>query len=175
MKIKKIISHENYGGGCSGDGGANNDIALVQLEESLNSTYMPACLPPKKKSYTGKLASVYGWGLTVEPFDPPCNRSEPASPVLRTTNANIISNEQCKKGEAIFRYCDANTNTTKRGRAFIDEKTISDDMICIESPGRGICNGDSGGPATIEEDGKHILVGASSWVEACGKVSISCF
>ena len=110
----------------------------------------------------------------MDPSDPPCNRSDSGSPLLMTTNATIISNEQCTKAKAIVRWCNPATNTVEKG-AYYYEKEVFDDMICIESSGRGICKGDSGGPTTTEVDGKHILVGASSWSKGCGKVSIYCF
>ena len=60
MKIEKIIIHEDY---CVGNE-YGHDIALVKLKEKVDvSIHTPACLPPKD---SGKLASVYGWGLTKD-------------------------------------------------------------------------------------------------------------
>ena len=170
LKIKKIIRHW-LAVECDNQYTNNpirNDIALIQLEESLNSTYMPACLAPKKKDYTGKLASFYGWGRTI---DNPCFTFDSNSPVLRTTNATIISNEKCEKGNGTYLVCDTNAKSVKPDNISYKGQ-VFEDMICIESLGRGICKGDSGGPMTIEEDGKHILVGVTSWSYGCAKVSI---
>ena len=50
-------------------------------------------------------------------------------------------------------------------------------MLCAESPqrnqGKGVCFGDSGGPLTVKQRGRHVLVGVSSWIYQCNSVSLS--
>ena len=66
-------------------------------------------------------------------------------------------------------HCDQTTNTTVprevnyRGRIF-------GGMMCAVNPGRGPCRIDSGGPFTVEENGKNILVGVISHGYGCAKV-----
>ena len=60
MEAKKIIVHD-YNRKTK-----ENDIALIMLEKSLGSTYMPACLAPKLEDYTGRVASLYGWGAIAD-------------------------------------------------------------------------------------------------------------
>ena len=61
MEAKKIIVHEDYSRKTK-----EHDLALIMLEKSLDSTYMPACLAPKLEDYTGKVASLYGWGAIAD-------------------------------------------------------------------------------------------------------------
>ena len=61
METKKIIVHKGYVIKT-----LKNDIALIMLKKSLDSTYMPACLAPKLSDYTGKVASLYGWGAIAD-------------------------------------------------------------------------------------------------------------
>ena len=49
---------------------------------------------------------------------------------------------------------------------------ISKEMLCVGSDqGSGSCMGDSGGPFTVKQDGKHFLVGVVSWGFGCADVS----
>ena len=47
MEAKKIIVHEEYVSKTY-----QNDITLIMLKKSLDSTYMPACLALKFEDYT---------------------------------------------------------------------------------------------------------------------------
>ena len=57
MEVEKLIYHEDYNPNT-----LQHDIGLIMLKKSLDSTYMPVCLAPKLKDYTGKEVSVIGWG-----------------------------------------------------------------------------------------------------------------
>ena len=79
---------------------AENDIGLLKLKEKLDmSIYTPACLAPKDADYTGKTASVYGWGRekflhrSCFKFKPPPQ----VSPVLKQTTLTIESNDKCQQ------------------------------------------------------------------------------
>ena len=61
MEAKKIIVHEDYNNETT-----QNDLALIMLKKSLDSTYMPACLAPALEDYTGRVASLYGWGAIAD-------------------------------------------------------------------------------------------------------------
>ena len=88
---------------------------------------------------------------------------------MKQTTQTIISNRKCKEGRGLMYHCDQTTNTTVprevnyRGRIF-------GGMMCAVSPGRDACRLDSGGPLTVEGNGKNILVGVISWAEGCAKV-----
>ena len=180
LEVDKIIVHEDY---CT-DHQVGHDIALLKLKEQVDlSRHTPACLPPrdaKAADYIGKTASVYGWGLFKESL--PCDSQEhlqpPTSTVLRETTETILSNEKCKQSSGMFPCCPngtptecpvcPNCTTSMMG----GEYRVRNDMLCGIKPGTGICNGDSGGPFTVEADGKHTLVGISSWSFGCARVSI---
>ena len=175
MEIKKIIAHEDYNRCDRTKKG--NDIALLMLKQRLDSTYMPACLAPENEDYTGRVGSTYGWGTIADTtLGAPCQGrvARWSSPVLRMTTQTIISNRKCKKSTGLVYRCDPSTNTSVPQRAFYDGRVFGD-MICAESPGRSPCRGDSGGALTVEENGKHTLVGVTSWSKGCAKVNIHCF
>ena len=132
------------------------------------SIHTPACLPPKDADYSGKLASVYGWGRTKDP-DGRCSRTS-MSQVLMQTTQTIMTNSACEQRSGKKTYCKkgvvTETNESMKGR-------VTDDMVCgSQTGGQSGCFGDSGGPFTVEEGGQHTLVGAVSWGIACGVVSI---
>ena len=93
---------------------------------------------------------------------------------MRMTTQTIISNRECNKSAGLTYYCDPKKNNTIVPRRTTYEGKIFDDMICGVNEGRGQCRGDSGGPFTVEENGKHILVGVTSWGFGCAKVNMCC-
>ena len=163
LEIEKTIIHEDY---CLYQ---VHDIALLKLKEKVDlSIYTPACLAPADADYTGKTASLYGWGTEEDAAS--CASPQPAiSPLLKETTQTIISNEECEQGSGFAPCCDDNgiaalCKTSMLGR-------VKDDMLCGYNSGRDSFQGDSGGPFTVEEDGKHTLVGIVSWGKGCARVS----
>ena len=53
----------------------------------------------------------------------------------------------------------------------LNRDLITNDMLCTHKPGTEACSGDSGGPLTVDDDGKHVLVGLVSWGIGCARVS----
>ena len=109
LEIEKIIIHERFESMSM-----ENDIALLKLKEKVDlSIYTPACLAPKDANYTGKTASVYGWGRTqfVDPFCVSKLKPMPnGSSVLRQTTQTIESNDKCKQRNGTVTYCDEEGN-----------------------------------------------------------------
>ena len=173
-----MIIHERY---CQST--VENDIGLLKLKEKLDlSIYTPACLAPKDADYTGKTASIYGWGQ--EKFAPhirdknsrliygDCVKTKPPkSPVLRETTLTIDSKDQCKQRSGKYLWCNG-TNEIFVPVSMADAK-LTDDMLCAYHAGTDSCQGDSGGPMTVEADGKHTLMGIVSWGWGCAEVSVS--
>ena len=173
MKIEKIIIHEDY---CVGHE-YGHDIALVKLKEKVDvSIHTPACLPPKDADYSGKLASVYGWGDTKnQPFqltEEGCQPKEnDMSQVLMEATLPIMTKSACEKSSGKIQEC-IDGVVTETNVSFFDH--VADDMVCGIQTGQGHCYGDSGGPFTVEEEGgQHTLVGVTSWAaeDTCGVVS----
>ncbi|KAF8791538.1 serine proteinase stubble-like isoform X2 [Argiope bruennichi] len=129
-----------------------NDLALVQLEEAIDSEkyphISPICLPPVEESLVGKNATVTGWGRLSEGGILPS--------ILQEVQVPIISNEKCKN---MF---------LAAGR----HEYIPDIFMCagFEEGGRDSCQGDSGGPLQIQADeGYWFLAGIISWGIGCAE------
>ena len=68
LEVERILFHEGYNYKT-----LHNDISVIKLKKPLDSTYMPVCLGPKLKDYTGEEATVIGWGGTRDnTIPPPC-------------------------------------------------------------------------------------------------------
>ena len=107
-----------------------------------------------------------------------------SSPILRMTNTSILSNSECRKGFGIQYTCNLelrdhtfpNGTTGLKQKAIIGAQNVTyansifEEMMCTMNEGRSECKGDSGGPLTVNENGKHILVGLVSWSSGCAKV-----
>ena len=125
----------------------NNDIALLKLKNPLDLTeYTPVCLPERNQMFVGETAWVYGWGL----FE---NGNPDLSPVLRQTTQQVIASDKC---EQIWQFLN-----------------IFPSQLCALGKDQDSCTGDSGGPLTVEVNGRHILIGAVSFgTEPCATVDI---
>ncbi|XP_043224654.1 trypsin-1-like [Amphibalanus amphitrite] len=121
----------------------DNDIALLRLEEPVEfgPRVSPACLPDKETVYTGRWATVTGWGSTAYQGRP--------SAVLREVHVPLMSSAQCRR--------------TTYG------SIITRNMICAGLPagGRDSCQGDSGGPLVVRHAHRWRLVGVVSFGFQC--------
>lgn len=119
-----------------------NDIALIKLPAPIrfNAFIQPAQLPKYRAdgnypTYDGVVATASGWGVTEE-------GSSPA--ILRFIQKPVMKTSTCTR--------------------YYFGKVNGDQQICISVTNKqSTCNGDSGGPLVIEEDGKPVLVGATSF------------
>ena len=125
----------------------NNDIALLKLKNPLDlAKYTPVCLPARNQIFVGKTAWVYGWGI----FE---NGNDDISPVLMQTTQQVVASDKC---EQIWQF-----------------RNIFPSQLCALAQDQDSCTGDSGGPITVEVDGRHILIGAVSFgTEPCATVDI---
>ena len=121
------------------------DIALLKLKDNLDlAEYTPACLPATNQIFVGETAWVYGWGR----FE---NSNLKISHVLRQATQQVIASDICER--------------------FWRE--IPPDQLCAlaQAQDQSPCNGDSGGPLTVEVDGRHILIGAASYVASQSRLN----
>jgi len=137
-KVEKIERHEEYEASTS-----DNDIALVKLSEPVDLTmFTPACLPADEdaEKFVGKRAWVYGWGTT--------SFGGSVSSKLLEVQVPVVSNAVCDDAM---------------------QAEITESMLCAGGElNKDGCRGDSGGPLTVDDDGKHVLIGAVSFGNGCG-------
>lgn len=122
-----------------------NDIAILILpsDATLTPQIVPAAFPAlgDSRTFAGELATVTGWGRISD-------ASSATSTHLRAAQNNVITNAVCA---ATF------------------GSTIIESTLCISTAGgRGSCNGDSGGPLTVQESGRPLQIGVVSFGAAAG-------
>ncbi|XP_076179604.1 chymotrypsin-2 [Ptiloglossa arizonensis] len=137
-QVEKIIVHEKYD---SRDSWVN-DIALIKVKTPFPKTrnVSPVTLPKVDEIIPNDTpAVVSGWG--------DINLGGPGTEQLLKANIYIADQATCKKVYQIY------------------GKYVRDSQICANDPSveKGSCNGDSGGPLTV--NGK--IVGIVSWSMAC--------
>ena len=189
-----IIIHESYN-----DTSLANDIALLKLTEKLDlRTYTPACLPTKRQTFVNHEGWVYGWGQqSLETGAYSHILRETSQTIISNANCNERSVRINKAFECWTEIDKINDMDTELLREDIilcetaklrncknetDNKTfncpvnltlkgsIEDNMLCGLEKGSDACGGDSGGPFTVEEAGRHTLAGVVSWGIQCATV-----
>jgi len=124
----------------------HNDLALVHLPEKVTFTanIKPVCLPAHSEAGTAwanEQAVASGWGK-------PTDSATSISPVLRHVDVETITNLWC---------------------ALEFPTIINKNIICISGAnGKSTCNGDSGGPLYLVNDGKHKQIGITSFGSSLG-------
>ncbi|XP_034254978.1 chymotrypsin BI-like [Thrips palmi] len=121
-----------------------NDVGVIQLMRPAGlSTYIQTvALTPKGASYLGRTGTVSGYGRTDDV------NASPVSPRLRFTSLPVVDNQVCADA-----YGDS---------------PLHPSVICLRAEGSSSCKGDSGGPFTVDDNGKTILVGAVSFGATAG-------
>ncbi|XP_052898889.1 brachyurin-like [Anopheles moucheti] len=126
----------------------NNDIGLIRVSEPfpLGGNIQPIALPGADLSETflNREATVSGFGRTSD-------ANPGISQTLNFVHLNIISNIQCM--------------------GVYGAATIIDSTVCgvgRDAANQGTCNGDSGGPLAINENGQSVQIGVVSFVAAAG-------
>ncbi|XP_058058452.1 brachyurin-like [Anopheles bellator] len=126
----------------------NNDIGLIRLNEPvpLGGNIQVVALPEANlaETFLNRVATVSGFGRTSD-------ASGAISQTLNFVHLNIISNIQC-----MGTY----------GAAVVIDSTVC--ALGRDAPNQGTCNGDSGGPLTVDENGQSLQIGVVSFVAAVG-------
>uniref|UniRef100_A0A182JBJ0 Uncharacterized protein n=1 Tax=Anopheles atroparvus TaxID=41427 RepID=A0A182JBJ0_ANOAO len=126
-----------------------NDIATVRLNTPavFNARVQPIDLPARSDSRTfaGLIGTASGFGRTSDALPA-------ASDVVMFTRNPVMSNAACQSAWNII--------------------LVSDQNVCLDATGgRSVCNGDSGGPLTVQDNGNSLEVGIASFVSAQGCAS----
>ncbi|XP_003701884.2 proclotting enzyme [Megachile rotundata] len=139
-RVKRVVRHRGFNART-----LYNDIALLTLNEPVPFTdqIRPICLPSGSQLYSGKVATVIGWGSLRE--------SGPQPAILQEVSIPIWPNSECK---------------VKYGAAA--PGGIVDSFLCAGRAAKDSCSGDSGGPLMVN-DGRWTQVGIVSWGIGCGK------
>ncbi|KAK9978829.1 hypothetical protein ABG768_020567 [Culter alburnus] len=138
----RIIRHSNYNASTF-----DNDIALVQLNSSVNFTdyIKPVCLAAAGSVFSAGTESwISGWGLLQYNGTLPDTLQEVMIP--------IVNNSDCDKAYRGFNI------------------SITSNMICaglLNQGGKGQCQGDSGGPMVSKNDSLWIQSGIVSFGAGC--------
>ncbi|KZC07075.1 Serine proteinase stubble, partial [Dufourea novaeangliae] len=120
-----------------------NDLALLELDSPVefDEHIVPICMPEDGTDYTGRMATVTGWGRLKYDGGVPS--------VLQEVQVPIIKNSVCQE---MFQTAG-------------HSKLILDSFLCAgyANGQKDSCEGDSGGPLVMQRpDGRWFLVGTVS-------------
>ncbi|XP_071054342.1 trypsin-1-like [Onthophagus taurus] len=137
IQVEKVVYHERY----TPINGYRNDIAILKLSSDLplSDTVKPIVLPKFEQNFEGwSSATLVGWGLS--------HTGGSTMTHLQKVNILLYPQEQCKAAHG----------------AKVDD--INHVCAGVPEGGKGQCNGDSGGPLTVD----GVQVGIVSWsVKPC--------
>ncbi|XP_025602997.2 proclotting enzyme-like [Athalia rosae] len=139
-RVRRIVRHRGFDTRT-----LYNDVAILTLDKPVPFTEQirPVCLPTGSQLYTGKTATVIGWGSLRE--------SGPQPAVLQEVSIPVWTNSECR---------------SKYGAAA--PGGIIESFLCAGRAAMDSCSGDSGGPLMVN-DGRWTQVGIVSWGIGCGK------
>ncbi|XP_075988394.1 transmembrane serine protease filzig [Anticarsia gemmatalis] len=136
--VRKVIVHRQYDAATF-----ENDLALLELESPIkfDAHIVPICMPPDEADFTGRVATVTGWGRLKYGGGVPA--------VLQEVQVPVIENSACQD---MFQTAG-------------HSKKILNSFICAgyANGQKDSCEGDSGGPLVLQrDDGRWQLVGTVS-------------
>ncbi|XP_011186964.1 serine protease filzig [Zeugodacus cucurbitae] len=136
--VKRVIVHRQYDPATF-----ENDLALLELESTVqfDTHIVPICMPNDQADFTGRMATVTGWGRLKYGGGVPS--------VLQEVQVPIIENSVCQE---MFHTAGHN-------------KKILSSFLCAgyANGQKDSCEGDSGGPLVLQRpDGRYELAGTVS-------------
>ncbi|EML0298456.1 TPA: trypsin-like serine protease [Vibrio parahaemolyticus] len=141
IAVNNIYSHDEYNSNTT-----NNDIALIELEHSVDSATIVLATPEVLDSVrVGDKLHVAGWGNTST-----TDRVYPT--VLQQVDLEYVDRATCQNLPGNY-------------------SNVSDDGICAGYywGGKDSCQGDSGGPLIVDDNGINKLLGVVSWGDGCAQ------
>ncbi|HHG3356419.1 TPA: trypsin-like serine protease [Vibrio parahaemolyticus] len=141
IAVNNIYSHTAYNNHTT-----NNDIALIELEHSVDSATIDLATPEVLDSVrVGDKLHVAGWGNTST-----TDRVYPT--VLQQVDLEYVDRATCQNLSGNY-------------------SNVSDDGICAGYywGGKDSCQGDSGGPLIVDYNGINKLLGVVSWGDGCAQ------
>ncbi|HCE2341657.1 TPA: serine protease [Vibrio parahaemolyticus] len=141
IAVNNIYSHTAYNSHTT-----NNDIALIELEHSVDSATIDLATPEVLDSVrVGDKLHVAGWGNTST-----TDRVYPT--VLQQVDLEYVDRATCQNLSGNY-------------------SNVSDDGICAGYywGGKDSCQGDSGGPLIVDYNGIDKLLGVVSWGDGCAQ------
>jgi hypothetical protein len=131
---------------------AQNDVALLTLDRAAPFTPLQLVDPTHPGLWrAGTSARMIGWGTTSDGGDP--------SDDLLKADVPMVSDQACANDYAQPR----SPGSTEQ----FDPAT----MVCAGDGQHDTCQGDSGGPLMVNEDGRLVLAGVTSFGEGCADPS----
>ncbi|XP_075217848.1 transmembrane serine protease filzig [Lycorma delicatula] len=136
--VRRVIVHRQYDAATF-----ENDIALLELDAPIqfDTHIVPICMPRDDEDFTGRMATVTGWGRLKYGGGVPS--------VLQEVHVPVMENTVCQE---MFQTAG-------------HTKSILNSFVCAgyANGQRDSCEGDSGGPLMVErEDGHWVLAGTVS-------------
>jgi secreted trypsin-like serine protease len=119
----------------------SNDIVLYTWDDPVTDIDPIAFNRNTDRPLIGSLARAIGYGRTTE------GGSE--SNILLQVDLNVVAASVCN---IVFNGPDLSES----------------ELVCVQTPGKGICQGDSGGPLFGTVDGELTLFGSTSFGGVCG-------
>ncbi|OQR86645.1 serine protease family S01A [Achlya hypogyna] len=138
IRVKRPFFHPQYNAWTF-----DNDFGILELER-------PSNMPPVSISFddtpVGSEATVRGWGAVAH--------GTAYSQVLKEVSVKLWDNAVCDAA------IQKSSNATM--------PHVTDSMLCAGGvAGEDACAGDSGGPLTVQQNGKDVVIGVVSWGFKC--------
>ena len=152
--VDRVLLHESY----TTTPTPRNDIALLHLDADASSPpqMLMGLASAASKARPGVMASLAGFGLTT-PQPLSGGHTGSASKELREVSLPLVDRGVCARILGNI-YTPAQLGP------------LDESVVCAGDTGGGrdACNGDSGGPLTVDVDSRRVQVGVVSWGPGCG-------
>lgn len=164
IPVKQIINHPDYD-----DVTIQNDVALLELAyepTGVSSVELGDAAQLEIATASDLPVTILGRGgqeALKEDDDPGLAVPVPA---LFEAELKLATNEQCAQA-----FIDYATSSNPLGIAPNPDELLYPETFCAGRPegGIGACFGDSGGPLLLEDNGRYVLLGLTSWGIGCAQ------